>query len=57
MLLEVCPQCKYSKVSFPHCPMKHEHKLLSVEVSVLSLLLSRSRNKHDRILVCKQAGP
>ena len=49
MLLEVCPQCKYSKVSCPRCRMKH--KLLNVEVSVFSLVLSRSRDKRDRTLI------
>ena len=57
MLLEVCPQCNYSKVSCPRRPVKHEHKLLNVGVSVFSLVLLRSRDKRDRTLICKQAGP
>ena len=57
MLLEVGPRCKYSRVSCLRCPMKHEHKLLNVDVSVFSLVLSRSRDKHDRTLICKQVGP
>ena len=57
MLLEVCPQCNYSKVSCPRRPVKHEHKLLNVGVSVFSLVLLRSRDKRDRTLICKQADP
>ena len=54
MLLEVCPQCKYSKVSCPRRPVKHEHKLLNVGVSVFSFVLLRSRDKRDKTLICKK---